>query len=57
MLMLWLGKLYIVGVTVDVYAMVGVSARSVKLRSENARSEKNVVPKTSFGKTKKLTKE
>ena len=33
-------RAHTVGVTVDIYAMVGVSARSVRLRSENARSEK-----------------
>ena len=37
--MLWSGKLFIVGVTVDNYAMVGVSVDSGYRRSENARSE------------------
>ena len=41
--MLWSGKLYIVRVTADAYAMVGVSACSVRLHLENARSEKDVV--------------
>ena len=37
--MLWSGKLLIVGVTVDTYAMVGVIVNSGYRRLGNARSE------------------
>ena len=42
--MLWSGKLFIVGVTVDAYAMVGIDADLEYQRSDIDIQEKDVVP-------------
>ena len=50
MAMLWLEKLYMVGIFVDVYAMVGIDANLGYRRSDNRRLDKrsstnNISPK------------